>query len=46
MWVGIPYVPGAHGGQKRMLDPLEPELQIVMRLLLCWVLGAELRNSS
>ena len=25
------YVAGAHGGQKGRLDPLEPELQVVIR---------------
>ena len=37
-------MPGAQGGQKRVLDPLELELQMVGATM--WVLGIEPRQSA
>jgi hypothetical protein len=43
---GDPYVnAGASGGQRRMSDSLELELQAVVRYLM-WVMGTELRSSG
>lgn len=39
MYLCIKYVFGAHGGQKRVLDPLKLELQMILSHL--WVLGIE-----
>ena len=36
---------GVHGGQKRVSDPLELELQVVVSRLM-WVLVTELRSST
>ena len=36
---------GAHGDQKRVLDPLELEFQVVVSCLM-WVLGTKPRSSA
>jgi len=36
---------GTHVGQRRMPDPLELELQVVVSLLM-WVLGVKLESSE
>lgn len=36
---------GAHQGQKRVLDPLKLELQVIV-CCQAWVLGAELKSST
>lgn len=40
----VPICTGAHTGQKRVSDPIQLELQVVVRLSK-WVLGTELQYS-
>lgn len=45
VYICIPHAYSAHGGQKRALDILELESQVVGSCLI-WVLGTELRSLS